>query len=78
MHVIDRHKWGRNRHTVNYARRVVETVLDGPSMTDEAIKFLIDKFHEILSENTQAMEQRLSKQKICVYYFFCVWEITWK
>ena len=35
MHVKDRHKWGRSRHTLEYSRRVVETVLNGPSMTDE-------------------------------------------
>ena len=45
------HKWGRSRHTVEYARRVVETVLGGPSMTDEAIKFVIDSFMEFYEEN---------------------------
>merc|ERR1719411_2595611 len=44
MHTVDRHKWGRSRHTLDYSRRVVETVLDGPSMTDEAIQFVIDRF----------------------------------
>jgi len=52
MHVKDRHKWGRSRHTLNYARRVVETVLNGPSMTDEAIQFVIDRFWDYHSQNT--------------------------
>ena len=44
MHVKDRHKWGRSRHTLEYSRRVVETVLNGPSMTDEAIQFVINRY----------------------------------
>uniref|UniRef100_A0A7S0TBU6 Glycerol-3-phosphate dehydrogenase n=1 Tax=Elphidium margaritaceum TaxID=933848 RepID=A0A7S0TBU6_9EUKA len=51
MHVKDRHKWGRSRHTLNYARRVVETVLNGPSMTDEAIQFVIDRFWDYYNAN---------------------------
>eukprot|EP01083_Nonionella_stella_P086469 240268_1 len=51
MHVKDRHKWGRSRHTLDYSRRVVETVLDGPSMTDEAIQFVIDRFWDYHSQN---------------------------
>jgi len=51
MHVKDRHKWGRSRHTLDYSRRVVETVLNGPSMTDEAIQFVIDRFWDYHSQN---------------------------
>merc|ERR1712154_435673 len=51
-HVKDRHKWGRSRHTLDYARRVVENVLNGPSMTDEAIQFVINRFWDYHSQNS--------------------------
>ncbi|ETO26897.1 hypothetical protein RFI_10237 [Reticulomyxa filosa] len=57
MHVADRHKWGRRRHTLEYARRVVETVLAGPSMTDEAILFVIDKFMQCYDRQEQDEER---------------------
>jgi len=64
MHVKDRHKWGRSRHTLDYSRRVVETVLNGPSMTDDAIQFVIDRFWDYHSLNVADDEENENEEVV--------------
>eukprot|EP01083_Nonionella_stella_P183696 664558_1 len=61
MHVEDSRRWGRSRHTLGDARRVVETTLDGISMTDEAMQFVMDRFQHYYSSTGNELERCIAR-----------------
>eukprot|EP01083_Nonionella_stella_P131262 398657_1 len=61
MHVEDSRRWGRSRHTLGDARRVVETTLDGISMTDEAMQFVMDRFQHYYSSTGNELEMCIAR-----------------